>query len=650
MAQYLVDILGDSLVTQPLKSHPCDDNCPLPSPNDLKYKILIKNKKLHQNPTGKATTPNGQPVFRKTDSVATVTSDLSSPGYLTSTPSVPTVENSNRRKQAVLNEIRDGLQSIEFDSQLSTDSNRNAVLLDDEEHSSEEDEILPIISTDLEAMPTDPLTAMNSTATYPTNSDALAESKATKAMSDLVHYVVPVRFATFARSEERKRSYEISSFAEDKAQSLIREHGREFVAYNQRQLSRIYPRGTRFDSSNYNPYLFWPVGCQMVALNYQTMGRVSLRFSRQLKASLSLSLSFRYADASESRFVLVQSCLWLPGEARLALSINGLLRSERSNERGERRGLSDRNQTSLGTVPLSGSRAHPRGHRNVRHVRRCQQTTRVSSACQTMEWLPGRLRRHRSGDRRVPHSVFQGNDLLQAFVEQRTSESSQVILPEMASLRFAVSEEDGTFIGQSFLPVAHLRPGYRHVVLRNQMNIPVHCASLFIYIRKDVHVDAENRGLIAQLVSPTSNAVTSKEAPKPSPYKSLSEQRSHSISDLDSLRRSNEDSVFASDNLPHRHQYPSTTEINPTSTIKRRNQSTPFVDANWHHNRLIASSQLHESERLCQLLLLQEIEQSKTFKREKEKIQGKIRRASVEHEKVRGSPRPAMSELSLSAE
>lgn len=218
---------------------------------------------------------------------------------------------------------------------------------------------------------------------------------------------------------------------------------------------------------------------------------------------------------------------------------------------------------------------------------------------------------------------------------------SQVILPEMASLRFAVLDEDGSFIGQSFIPVAHLRPGYRHVVLRNQMNIPVQSASLFIYIRKDVHVDAEDRELIDQLVSPTSNPSLSKETPKPTHFKPLSEQRSHSISDLDSLRRSshvdahraNEDSVFSSGNL-HRHQYPSTTEINAKSTTKRRNQSTPFVDANWHHNRLIASSQLHEHDRLCQVLSLHQLEQSKTFKREKEKIQSKIRRASIEYEKV----------------
>lgn len=37
-------------------------------------------------------------------------------------------------------------------------------------------------------------------------------------------------------------------------------------------MSRIYPKGTRMDSSNYMPQMFWNAGCQMVALNFQTMG------------------------------------------------------------------------------------------------------------------------------------------------------------------------------------------------------------------------------------------------------------------------------------------------------------------------------------------------------------------------------------------
>ena len=296
MAQYLIDTFGDSLITQPLKTHPCEDNCPLPSPNDLKYKILIKNKKLHQSTNAQVREDTSLASVQKTESIATVTSDQStglgstsaSPPLLSSA-SLPTY--SIRRKRCLFRERQASSQTVEFDLASSNENNRSGVLTEEEDHSSDDgddednDDISIVPVQHLEATdstcpsnPGDVLLADSSIVsfenpTYPTNSDLLAESKATKAMSDLVHYIVPVRFVTFARAEERKRSYEISSFAEDKAQSLIRDYAKEFVAYNHRQMSRIYPRGTRIDSSNYNPYLFWPAGCQMVALNYQTLGK-----------------------------------------------------------------------------------------------------------------------------------------------------------------------------------------------------------------------------------------------------------------------------------------------------------------------------------------------------------------------------------------
>ena len=44
----------------------------------------------------------------------------------------------------------------------------------------------------------------------------------------------------------------------------------EWATHNTRHFSRVYPRGTRVDSSNYNPAKFWDAGVQMCALNYQT--------------------------------------------------------------------------------------------------------------------------------------------------------------------------------------------------------------------------------------------------------------------------------------------------------------------------------------------------------------------------------------------
>lgn len=46
-------------------------------------------------------------------------------------------------------------------------------------------------------------------------------------------------------------------------------------SYNKRQMSRIYPKGGRVDSSNYMPQIFWNAGCQMVSLNFQTPGTAS---------------------------------------------------------------------------------------------------------------------------------------------------------------------------------------------------------------------------------------------------------------------------------------------------------------------------------------------------------------------------------------
>jgi hypothetical protein len=46
-----------------------------------------------------------------------------------------------------------------------------------------------------------------------------------------------------------------------------------FCPFDQVQFSRVYPKGQRIDSSNYNPIQLWNSGCQMVALNYQTAGK-----------------------------------------------------------------------------------------------------------------------------------------------------------------------------------------------------------------------------------------------------------------------------------------------------------------------------------------------------------------------------------------
>lgn len=56
---------------------------------------------------------------------------------------------------------------------------------------------------------------------------------------------------------------EMSSFQETVALNLGKEQGSDFVAFNRKHFSRIYPKGTRTDSSNYDPIPYWNMGCQL---------------------------------------------------------------------------------------------------------------------------------------------------------------------------------------------------------------------------------------------------------------------------------------------------------------------------------------------------------------------------------------------------
>ncbi|XP_024259460.1 1-phosphatidylinositol 4,5-bisphosphate phosphodiesterase delta-4 [Oncorhynchus tshawytscha] len=98
------------------------------------------------------------------------------------------------------------------------------------------------------------------------------KSKFSRELSDLVVYCKSVHFHSFEYSRLHSKCYEMSSFSESKARKLAKDTGAEFVCHNSRQLSRVYPSGMRTDSSNYNPQELWNVGCQIVALNFQTAG------------------------------------------------------------------------------------------------------------------------------------------------------------------------------------------------------------------------------------------------------------------------------------------------------------------------------------------------------------------------------------------
>jgi phosphatidylinositol phospholipase C gamma-1 len=128
---------------------------------------------------------------------------------------------------------------------------------------------------------------------------AIRENKIDKGLSDLVIYCQTVPFDLESKHRklfcmfgkelsvqiqnsilkvnivflEKGKHCEMSSFPETKVEKFTgQKNAAKFVLRNLHQFSRVYPKGTRVDSSNYDPTPMWNSGVQMAALNYQTPG------------------------------------------------------------------------------------------------------------------------------------------------------------------------------------------------------------------------------------------------------------------------------------------------------------------------------------------------------------------------------------------
>uniref|UniRef100_A0AAY4CBK6 Phosphoinositide phospholipase C n=1 Tax=Denticeps clupeoides TaxID=299321 RepID=A0AAY4CBK6_9TELE len=224
MAEYCRSIFGDALLTEPFEKYPLERGVPLPSPQELMGKILIKNKKSHK--------PSDDSTKKKLSEQASNPNSDSSSVFEPSSPSAGQV----------------GL----FNSWWWHDAFCSVPAEADPESEEEDDD------DDDCKKSTDEGTAGS-------------EAFATEEMSTLVNYIQPTKFHTFEISKKTNRSYQMSSFVETKALEQLTKSPVEFVEYNKLQLSRIYPKGTRVDSSNYMPQVFWNAGCQLVALNFQTI-------------------------------------------------------------------------------------------------------------------------------------------------------------------------------------------------------------------------------------------------------------------------------------------------------------------------------------------------------------------------------------------
>jgi phosphatidylinositol phospholipase C gamma-1 len=115
-----------------------------------------------------------------------------------------------------------------------------------------------------------------------------------KELSDIVVYCRSVPFQLVGG-----KYYHMSSFMETRAERVMK--GRDagkFVEYSRNQLSRVYPKGQRMDSSNYYPQTHWNVGCQLVALNFQTGDK-----AMQLNEG-------KFLQNGRSGYVLMPNCMF----------------------------------------------------------------------------------------------------------------------------------------------------------------------------------------------------------------------------------------------------------------------------------------------------------------------------------------------------
>ncbi|MFH4984634.1 hypothetical protein AB6A40_011343, partial [Gnathostoma spinigerum] len=230
MAAYCKEIFGDMLLTDVLPDYPIKPGVPLPSPSSLRWKILIKNKKIKR----KANDNLRRRVLTSVDSI-------------TKQSSFDSTE-SDRISQ-------DEDQTCSADYETDDGSDEKAL---------EPDDILFQSDTYKNQIGQDSVDGVKSGTGI--DAELIAQE-----LFDLVNYMRAMgKITSFAKYDARNMSSEMYSMTETRAYKLVKQTPIEFVNHNKRQITRVYPKGKHVDSSNFWPIKFWNCGCQMVALNMQT--------------------------------------------------------------------------------------------------------------------------------------------------------------------------------------------------------------------------------------------------------------------------------------------------------------------------------------------------------------------------------------------
>jgi hypothetical protein len=99
-------------------------------------------------------------------------------------------------------------------------------------------------------------------------------SKVLAKLSELGVYTRAYTFRHFSQPEAALPNH-VFSLSENKVHSMQSDpsHGPALFDHNRNFLMRVFPKGTRINSSNVDPTFHWGVGAQMVALNWQKMDK-----------------------------------------------------------------------------------------------------------------------------------------------------------------------------------------------------------------------------------------------------------------------------------------------------------------------------------------------------------------------------------------
>lgn len=232
MAETMKEIFGAHLVTEPLD--PSSNK--LPSPSDLRERILIKVKGTHRNPEPQRS--SGESTGRRRGN--SLTSPFSKP-VLGDNASIPNQHLSSPIMSPIIQPARRGVISKRVDT-----------ITEGEVHD----------------------TVSSSTSECDSGGEEKKKQKTSKIVKNLGElgvYCTGVKFHGF-ESADCKKTNHILSFME----GTFRKHSRAsdsklaLSRHNMRYMMRVYPQYSRLSSDNFNPLMYWRRGVQMAALNWQT--------------------------------------------------------------------------------------------------------------------------------------------------------------------------------------------------------------------------------------------------------------------------------------------------------------------------------------------------------------------------------------------